>query len=401
MLDPRPALDGGRPVRSAPVSSWPRLDKDEIEAACRVLQSGRVSYWTGVEGRLFEEECAAFTGTPYAVALANQTAALAAALISLDPQPGDEIVAPYTSFALLSACSALHDTVPVMADVDRQTGTITARTIADVLTPRTVGILSGHPAGRPCDMAPILELAKRKGLWVVEDSVQAFGAMYKDQRVGALGDAGIFSFCPQGLICAAGEGGMVVTSRRDIWERVWSFKDHGKSFDAIYHREHPRGFRWLHESFGTNWRLTELQSAVGRLQLRKLPLWLNLLRRNAEALTEGFSAMPGLRLPRPAIDADHAWHFFPVFIEPDACKPGWDGDRIAMYVRAEGIPCIRDTLREGTCRQYGILKALEGCPVTRELEATRLLFMSHPALGVADMEETVQAVAKAMRRAVR
>ena len=110
-----------------------------------------------------------------------------------------------------------------------------------------------------------------RGIKVVEDCAQAHGATYKGRPIGSLGDVAAFSFCQDKIMTTAGEGGMVTTNSDELWNTMWSLKDHGKSYDAVYHREHAPGFRWLHESFGTNWRLTEIQSAIGRLQLRKLP----------------------------------------------------------------------------------------------------------------------------------
>ncbi len=288
---------------------------------------------------------------------------------------------------------------PVMADVDPISQNITA-----ALSPRTKGIVVVNLAGWPCDMDPIMNLAREKGLWVVEDCAQANGATYKGRQVGSMGDVAAFSFCQDKIITTGGEGGMVTTNRHDIWNKIWSHKDHGKSFDAVYHREHQPGFHWLHESFGTNWRMTEMQAAIGRVQLRKLPQWLTLRRRNAAVLTDGFSRIPGLRLTIPPQEIEHAYYKYYVFVEPEALKSDWSRDRIMTALMAEGIPC-----GSGSCSEIYLEKAFEGnglrpaerLPVAQELGETSLMFMVHPTLSVDDMEDVVRAMDKVMSIAVR
>ena len=300
-------INGGQLIRKHPFSAWPHYEEDEVAAAMLVIQSGRVNYWTGQEGRKFEDEYAASVGTKYAVALMNGSVALEAALIALGMAPGDEVVVTSRTFIASASCVIMRGGRPVMADVDAVSQNITAETIAAVLTPRTKGIVVVHLTGWPCDMDPIMNLAREKGLWVVEDCAQANGATYKGRQVGSMGDVAAFSFCQDKIITTGGEGGMVTTNRHDLWDKIWSFKDHGKSFDAVYHREHQPGFHWLHESFGTNWRITEMQEAIGRVQLRKLPQWLTLRRRNAAVLTDGFSRISGLRLTIPQPEIEHAY----------------------------------------------------------------------------------------------
>ncbi|MEW6258735.1 MAG: DegT/DnrJ/EryC1/StrS family aminotransferase [Thermodesulfobacteriota bacterium] len=404
MLTIQLACEGGCPVRSKPFPFWPHYAAEEIETAMLTLQSGRVNYWTGQEGREFEKEYAAFVGTKYAVALMNGTVALEAALMALGVGPGDEVITTSRTFIASASCVVMRGGVPVMADVDAVSQNITADTIAAALTPRTRGIIAVHLAGWPCDMDPILDLAKQRGLWVVEDCAQAHGAVYKGRPVGSMGDAGAFSFCQDKIITTGGEGGMLTTNRRDVWEKVWSYKDHGKSYDAVYHRPSPPGFRWLHESFGTNWRMTEFQAAIGRLQLRKLPEWTALRGRNAAILLEGFAGISGLRVTVPTDDIRHAWYKCYVFVQPEALKTDWSRERILSAVCAEGIPC-----GSGSCGEIYLEKAFDGhpsrpavrLPVARQLGETSLMFQVHPTLSPEDMHDTVAAVKKVMRQATR
>ena len=405
----QPTINGlttnsGQLVRKHTFIAWPHYEKDEVEAAMLVLQSGKVNYWTGQEGRKFENEYADFVGARYAVALMNGSVALEASLIALGMAPGDEVVVTSRTFIASASCVVIRGGRPVMADVDSVSQNITAESIAAVLSPRTIGIVVVHLAGWPCDMDPIMKLAREKDLWVVEDCAQANGATYKGRQVGSMGDVAAFSFCQDKIITTGGEGGMVTTNRHDIWDKIWSYKDHGKSFDAVYQREHPPGFHWLHETFGTNWRMTEVQAAIGRVQLRKLPQQLTSRRRNAAVLTDGFSRISGLRLTIPPQEIEHAYYKYNVFVEPGALKSGWSRDRIMTALMAEGIPC-----GSGSCSEIYLEKAFdqdslrprERLPVAKQLGETSLMFMVHPTLSVDDMEYVVRAMDKVMAIAVR
>ena len=398
------AIDGGLPQRSAPFPPWPVFERDEIEAAAAVLASGRVNYWTGEACRRFEEEFAAFTGTRHAISLANGTLALELALHALGIGPGDEVIVPARTFIASASCAVARGAVPVIADVDPVSQNLTADAVLGRLTLRTRAIVAVHLAGWSCDMDPIMALARERGIKVIEDCAQAHGATYKGRPVGSLGDCAAFSFCQDKIMTTGGEGGMLVTDDSRLWEKAWAYKDHGKSFDAVFNREHPPGFRWLHESFGSNFRMTEMQAAIGRRQLGKLPQWMAVRRRNAAMLDRGFAAIPGLRITRPAEGIGHAYYKYYAFVEPGMLAPGWDATRINEAVNAEGVPCFAGSCSEiyreraFTDRSWGPAQRL---PVAQRLGETSLMFTVHPTLGEREMQDTVGAVAKVMRAATR
>ena len=394
-------LFNGQPLRDAPFAPWPQFDQDEIAAVTAVLTSGKVNYWTGEEGRLFESEFASFTGCDHAIALANGTVALELALFGLGIGPGDEVIVTSRTFIASASCVVMRGAIPVMADVDPKSQNITAETVRAVLTPRTKAIIAVHLAGWPCDMDPILQLAKERGLKVIEDCAQAHGATYKGRPAGSLGDVAAFSFCQDKIMTTGGEGGMLTTNNRSLWERAWAFKDHGKSYAAVYDQPHqPSEFRWLHESFGTNWRLSEMQSAVGRRQLKKLLWWRNMRQHNAAMLTESFSALPALRVTSPPPEIGHAYYKYYVFIRPERLRNGWDQGKIIEAINAEGIPCF-----SGSCSEIYLEKAFEKkglrpdkrLKVARELGETSLMFLVHPTLTGPDIEDTCMAVEKVFR----
>lgn len=389
------AIDGGKPIRSAPVPPWPYFEQDEIEAVSTVLHSGKVNYWTGTEGRQFEREFANFCGCRHAIALANGTVALELALYALGIGHGDEVITTCRTFIASASCIVMRGAHPVLADVDPVSQNITADTIRSRITPRTKAIICVHLAGWPCDMDPIQELAREYGLKVIEDCAQCHGAAYKGRPIGSLGDVAAFSFCQDKIMTTGGEGGMLTTNDETIWRRAWEFKDHGKSYDAVYHRQHPPGFRWLHESVGTNWRLTEMQSAIGRVQLRKLSAWILTRQAHASILTECFSRIPSLRVTQLPAEIDHAYYKYYAFIRPELLKSGWDRDRIMSAIVAEGVPCF-----SGSCSEIYLEKAFDGLrpaeqlPVAKKLGETSLMFLVHPTLTVADMRDTCRAVEK-------
>ena len=228
---------------NTPFSSWPSYTQEDADAVSRVLLSNKVNYWTGSECREFEMEFAAWCGAKHAVALANGTLALDLALKVLGIGPGDEVVVTPRTFLASVSCVVSAGASPVFAEVDANSQNITAESIRAVLTPRTKAVICVHLAGWPCDMDPIMDLAAEKGLYVIEDCAQAHGARYKDRSVGSIGDIGCWSFCQDKIVTTGGEGGMVSTNSRDIWSKIWSYKDHGKSWGAVYEKKHPPGFR--------------------------------------------------------------------------------------------------------------------------------------------------------------
>lgn len=375
---------------------------EEADAVSRTLLSNRVNYWTGNECRKFEQEFAEWTGARYAVAVANGTLALEVALRALSIRAGDEVVVtPRTFLASASSVVALGAR-PVFADVDRDTQNITAETVARVLTPRTKAIICVHLAGMPCDMEPIMELAGRHGLYVVEDCAQAHGARYKGRAVGTIGHIGAWSFCQDKIMTTGGEGGMVTTNDHGLWSFMWSYKDHGKSWPSVYGRAHPPGFRWLHDSFGSNYRMLEVQAAIGRIQLGRMQEWSYTRRRNAMRIWAGACRCPGLRVPAVPEWAEHAAYKCYVFVEPERLSPGWDRDCIMAEINARGVPC-----HTGSCSEVYLEKAFDRTgwrPATRlsvakELGETCLMFLVHPTLEAMHIDKTCQALDAVMHMA--
>ena len=387
------------------ISPWPKFSEEEVNAVRDVLHSGKVNYWTGENGRQFEKEFAAYCGVSHGIALANGTVALELALKILDIGSGDEVIVPPRTFIATVSSVVLSGATPVFSDVDRDSQNITVDSIRESITPRTKAIIVVHLAGWPCDMDPIMELAKEFNLKVIEDCAQAHGARYQGRVVGSIGDVSAFSFCQDKIMTTGGEGGMLLTDDQALWERAWAYKDHGKSYDAIYRREqNPKEvFRWVHESFGTNWRMTEMQSAIGRIQLKKLDDWVQQRRANALVLAERLAVHEALRIPLPEDEIEHSYYKFYVFVRPDRLKDEWSRDRLIHAINAEGAPCFHgscgEVYREKAFSDAGLAPA-DRLPVARELGECSLMFPVHPTLTEVDMHRIADAVDRVLTEAV-
>ncbi|MBM9538614.1 DegT/DnrJ/EryC1/StrS family aminotransferase [Desulfobulbus alkaliphilus] len=389
---------------NTPFPPWPNFSAEEADAVRTVLLSNRVNYWTGEEGRQFEREFAAWAGAEHAIALANGTVALDAALKSLGIGQGDEVIVTPRTFLASVSCIVNAGAIPVFADVDRDSQNITAETIEAVLTQRSRAVICVHLAGWPCDMDAIMTLADQHNLLVIEDCAQAHGAHWRGQSVGSFGHIGAWSFCQDKIISTGGEGGMVTTKDRDLWSQMWSMKDHGKSWEAVYAKEHPPGFRWLHDSFGTNWRMTEMQAAIGRIQLQRMADWHAQRVKNAEAIWESCRKIVGLRIPVIPPEVEHAAYKCYVFVESLALKSALNRDRIMHEIVARGVPCF-----SGSCAEVYLEKAFdntgwrpeERLSTARELGETSLMLLVHPGLTEAEIDKTIEIVTEVMSVAVR
>ena len=387
---------------NTPFSPWPSFTAQEADAVRNVLLSNKVNYWTGTECRKFEKEFAAWAGTHHAVALGNGTLALDVALKALGIGPGDEVVVTPRTFIASISCVVNAGATPVFADVEADSGNLSAVTIAKVLTPKTKAVICVHLAGWPCDMDAIMALAETHGLKVIEDCAQAHGAQYKGRSVGSIGHVGAWSFCQDKIMTTGGEGGMVTTNDEVLWRAMWSFKDHGKSYAAVYEREHAPGFRWLHESFGTNWRMLEMQAAVGRIQLQRMAGWTATRTRHAGQIWAACGGCPALHVPAVPANVLHAHYKCYVYVRPEKLAQGWNRDRIVAEINALEVPCY-----QGSCSEVYLEKAFDGTgwrpaaplPAAHALGATSMMFLVHPTLTQAEVDKTCAVIAQVMQQA--
>lgn len=387
---------------NTPFSPWPKYTSEEAQAVAAVLASNRVNYWTGEEGRAFEIEFAAWNKSEYAIALANGTVALDLAWHAINLQRGDEVIVTSRTYLASVSSVILAGAVPIFADVDIDSQNITAASIEPLITPKTKAICCVHLAGWPCEMDQINDLARVNNIFVIEDCAQAHGATYRGAPVGSLGDIAAWSFCQDKIMTTGGEGGMVTAQDEALWKSMWAYKDHGKSWDAVNRADHPPGFRWLHESFGTNFRLTEMQSAIGRIQLKKMEEWTLQRRNNAEMINEAASTLASLRVPVTPDHMCHAHYKNYVFVNSEALKSSWDRDRVMNEVLKRGVPCFT-----GSCSEVYLEKAFDNTsfrPKKRLPNAVRLgeeslMFLTHPTLKQQEIEKTCSVLIDVVKEA--
>ena len=335
-------------------SPWPCFSEEEVLAVAAVLRSNKVNYWTGTECRDFEREFAAWTRSNYAIALSNGTLALDLALKGLGIGSGDEVIVTPRTYIASVSCVITAGATPIFADVDKDSGNLTADTILKQISPRTKAVICVHLGGWPCDMDPIMELARVHGFKVIEDCAQAHGAQYKGRSVGSIGHIGTWSFCQDKIMTTGGEGGMVTTDDESLWRSMWAYKDHGKSYSAVYESKHPPGFRWLHESFGTNWRMLEMQAVIGRIQLKQMSEWLAARTENAKAINLVCQKYSCLRVPNFPASNVNAYYKYYVHIRPEYLEKDWSRDRVIEAFTKEGIPCF-----QGSCSEVYLEKAFD------------------------------------------
>lgn len=394
------------------ISSWPSYSEKEAEKAKEIILSGKVNYWTGNECRLFEKEFALFTSCEYSVAVSNGTVALDLALIALGVGFGDEVIVTSRTF-IASVSSIINSGAkPVFVDISEETQNITPYNILKNISPKTKAILCVHLAGWPCELDEIMKIADDHNLKVIEDCAQAHGAIYKGKSVGSIGHIGCWSFCQDKIMTTGGEGGMVTTNNKELWKKMWSYKDHGKSYDAVYTKSHPPGFRWLHESFGTNWRMTEIQAAIGRIQLKLMPEWTKKRNGYQNSIWSVVASLRGVRVPNfkciscacnlSKKDCVHAAYKCYIFVKPEELNHGWDRDRIISEINSQGIPCF-----SGSCSEVYLEEAFKDTdlipekrlPVAKQLSESSLMFLIHPTLSEREIQLTCDAISKTMHKA--
>jgi len=383
-------------------SPWPSFSIEEAEAVKQVILSNKVNYWTGQECREFEKEYADWLGCDYAIALSNGTLALDVALVALGVGAGDDVVVTPRTFLASVSTVVTAGANPIFADVDLNSQNITAESIEAVLTPKTKAVIVVHLAGMPAEMDSIMALSEKHGFAVIEDCAQAHGAKYNGRSVGTIGHIGAWSFCQDKIMTTGGEGGMVTTNDKTLWSKMWSYKDHGKSYEAVYEREHPPGFRWVHDSFGTNWRMLEVQAVLGRIQLKKMAEWTKTRQAYSALLNktaEKYSALRSVLVPEYCEHATYKHYFF---VNVDNLAAGWSRDKVIEEINALGVPCY-----QGSCSEVYLEKAFDNTPWRPEerlpnaklLGETSVMMLVHPTLSSEEMIRSCQVLEQVLMQA--
>ncbi len=380
-----------------PEEAWPHYAEDEIAAVVAVLSSGKVNQWTGSKVFEFEQAYTRHLRNGRAIALANGSVALELAMRALGIGPGDEVIVTPRTFVASVFCAQLVGATPVFADVDADSGNLTAETIAAVITPRTKAVIPVHIGGWPADMPAIMALAREHGIYVIEDCAQAHGAEIDGLPVGSFGDAAAFSFCQDKIISTAGEGGLVTFRDDAAFEWAWSFKDHGKDRTRALERPDKPGFRWLHDRVGTNWRMTEIEAAIGLLQMDKIPQWRTRRTRNADSWAEALEPIAGIRVPRPPRHMTGAYYKFYAYVDVDPARNAELRDAILEAAGAAGIRAFSGSCSEVYREAAFADLRVEPLPVARALGESSLMFEVHPTLDPRRLRDRADAMAEIIR----
>lgn len=387
---------------------WPKYSIKEANAVRSVILSNKVNYWTGENCLKFEKEFAEFCETKYAIALANGTVALEVSLKALGIGVGDEVIVSPRTF-IASASSIVNvGAKPIFADVDIETQNINIDTILPVISKKTKAIICVHHAGWPCDMDPIIKLAKIKNYYVIEDCAQAHGAKYKGKPVGSLGDVGCWSFCQDKIITTGGEGGMVTTNNHKLWSKIWSMKDHGKNLKKVHKFKNKYSSNLVHDSIGTNLRMTEMQAVLGRIQLKKIYKWNKLRNMNSKLITQEVQKHNFLRSPKltckecdisckkikGCVNAAYKSYYF-----VNGTKI--ERDNFIKEINSNGIPCYT-----GSSAEIYLEKAFKNVQIktkkrlknARKLGETSIMFLCHPTLTKTEIKKTCDVIKKTLRK---
>lgn len=346
---------------------WPQLTNKMVSSVTRILKSGKLNQWNNSAVKEFENKFANYVGSEHAVAVFNGTVALELCIKTIGLKPGDEVIVTPRTFIASATCTAWHDIEPVFVDVDINSQNITLDTIRSAITDNTKAVILVHLAGWPCELEKICNYCREKNIYVIEDCAQAHGARYKNQSVGTWGDINAWSFCQDKIITTGGEGGMVTTNSPSLYKIAWSLKDHGKGYDAVYNKTHPPGFRWVHESIGTNWRMMPIQAVIGNHALDELQGWVEHRRKIASIYNNCLKDIRGVRITIPP---DHIYHsYYKYYFFLDSSKFKISRDEIIDLINKDRIFC-----QVGSCSEIYKETALKSYTPKQDLKITKMLF---------------------------
>jgi len=414
------AIEGGTPVNDKSFPSWPQFDAKVFDAVAEVLKSGKVNYWTGELGMKFEQAFADWCGARFGISTSSGTSALHTALASLGIGPGDEVIVPSYTFIATSFSVCQAGAVPVFADVERNSHTLDPADVEAKVSSRTAAIMPVHLYGVMASMGPILEIARKHNLAVIEDSAQAHGGKWNGKRAGTIGNAGAFSFCQSKHFTTGGEGGAVVTDDEEMAWTCRSFRDHGYDVsERLRLLELEARLPYIHNMVGYNYRMTEMQSAIGLIELARMDSYhLPNRRRNGEYLIGRLrDVQQVLYLPLDTEERQNAFWMFPIVLDMGRLKVR-SAREVVAALEAEGVPagpvmwpqCYRERAFQEH-NGFGRLKYPFRSPDTRPeavrydkvhcenaawLEERTFFVPCHPVYEIEHMEKIAQAIEKVL-----
>ena len=405
----------GTGVEEIGFPGWPKFAPEVCEKVSEVLNSGKVNYWTGKVGMEFEDAFAKWAGAKAAISCTNGTAALHIALSALGVGPGDEVIVPSYTFIASSFSVVQAGAIPVFADVTED-HTLDPACIEALITPRTKAIVVVHLYGVVADMGPIVDIAKKHGLFVVEDCAQCIGGKYDGITVGLVGDVGCYSFCQSKHFTTGGEGGMVITNNDDLAWECRSFRDHGYDVRARMNMlALEEKLPYIHRRVGFNYRMTEMQSMIGLCELRRFDSW-NLKRRfeYAAMYDKALSGLKGIKaIPVNTAERKNAYWWYPILIDLDVVDI--TAKEFIKELIGMGIPCsgilwpesyLEQAYQDGVgfgdaqfpfkSKEYTDPKTVDYskvvCPVARSLRDQTVSLFLHPSWEKCHIEKVIEGI---------
>ena len=361
---------------------WPHVSKSETILINKVLKSNKLNYWTGNNCKLFEQEFSKYIGKKYGVSLCNASVALDISLKAFNFKKGDEIVVTPRSYISSASCVINNYLKPVFADIDPNSQNINGETIKKVITNKTKAIILVHLAGYPCEMSEIMNIAKKYKLKIIEDCSQSHGAMYRNKFTGSFGDIAIWSFCNDKIMNTLGEGGMLCVNNKKLYKKIWSLKDCGKNYSKFINNKKSYNFKWVHDFYGTNLRLTEVQAVVGRYQLKKLNYWVNTRKKYSSIILNNVKGLNIVNFHQVPSYIKHSYYRCYLRLNKKNIKKNWNKAKIIKAMNSKGIPC-----NSGSCPEIYKEKAFLNLKIkfkkkkiASAISDEYIAFMVHPTL---------------------
>ncbi len=357
-------------------SKWPTFSDEMINNVTNVLKSGKVNQWTGTKVFDFEKKFSKYFDVKHSIAVFNGSVAIALCLKTLGLGIGDDVIVTARTFIASASEINICGCTPIFADCDYNSQNVTLNTIKSVVTKKTRAVILVHLAGWPCEMEEIVDWCHSNNIFVIEDCAQSHGAKYNNKYLGTFGDINAWSFCQDKIITTGGEGGMITTNNTDYYLKARSFKDHGKNYEKMLVPSPPGLFKWVHDTIGTNLRMTEMQASIGIDALDSLDSWVSARRLNAEIFNSTFNNLPLVRLTLPDEKIYHAYYKYYFFIRPEYLASEITRNDLIVKINEMGIPCF-----QGTCGEVYKEKAYDldlNLPITKELSETSIMLLVDP-----------------------
>ena len=396
------AIEGGRPVNATPFPGWPAVSEKTLRMAIEPLKTRKLNYWSGEYGKQFEKELACWHKSKYCTTTVNEYGAFHLALAASGIENGDEVICPsYAYFPPLFAILNMGG-IPVFADTDFS-HTIDPKDVERKITGRTRAIIVAHMYGVVADMGPIMEMAGKHNLFVIEDCTECFGGLYKGKKTGSVGDAGCFNLCHTKHLVTGGEGGAVITGNEDVYLKCFSLRDYGFTTEGgldMIKKEQESVY--IHDKIGFNYRMSEIQSVIGLCELERMNTWnLPARKRNGRFLIEALRDNPlVLHLPHDSEDRQNSFWWAPFVLDTDRLKVPMKQFRKAM--EAEGVPVYGalwpELYKEKAFIDYmkarGIYDPAAECRTARWLAERTISLFTHPVYETEHMEKYIEAFNK-------